>query len=96
MRTSATDARSVPTWLQGKPTVNPANPESEFAMQQTQPTSPLDCVCPHKSESLSRRRARADAEEGVSAQFRIHAIPETDMSERDTVRTVRASSSARP
>ena len=33
MRTSATDAKSVPTWLQGKPTVNPTNPESEFAMQ---------------------------------------------------------------
>ena len=32
-----------------------------------------------KSESLSRRRARADAEEGVPARFRIHAIPETDM-----------------
>ena len=79
MRTSATDAKSVPTWLQGKPTVNPTNPEGEFAMQQTQPTSPLDSVCPHKSESLSRRRARADAEEGVSARFRIHAIPETDM-----------------
>ena len=79
MRTIATDAKSVPTWPQGKPTVNPTNPESEFAMQQTQPTSPLDCVCPHKSESLSRRRARADAEEGVPARFRIHAIPETEM-----------------
>ena len=33
MCTSATDAKSVPTWLQGKPTVNPTNPESEFAMQ---------------------------------------------------------------
>ena len=32
-----------------------------------------------ESESLSRRRARADAEEGVPARFRIHAIPETDM-----------------
>ena len=34
MRTSATDTKSVPTWLQGKPTtVNPTNSESEFAMQ---------------------------------------------------------------
>ena len=32
-----------------------------------------------ESQSLSRRRARADAEEGVPARFRIHAIPETDM-----------------
>ena len=32
-----------------------------------------------ESESLSRRRARADAEEGVPARFRINAIPETDM-----------------
>ena len=32
-----------------------------------------------ESESLSRGRARADAEEGVPARFRIHAIPETDM-----------------
>ena len=32
-----------------------------------------------ESESLSRRRARADAGEGVRARFRIHAIPETDM-----------------
>ena len=32
-----------------------------------------------ESESLSQRRARADAEEGVPARFRIHAIPETDM-----------------
>ena len=30
-----------------------------------------------ESESLSQRRARADAEEGVPARFRIHAIPET-------------------
>ena len=33
MRTSATDAKSVLIWLQGKPTANPTNPESEFAMQ---------------------------------------------------------------
>ena len=33
MRTSVIDLKSVPTWLQGKPTVNPTNPESEFAMQ---------------------------------------------------------------
>ena len=32
-----------------------------------------------ESESLSRRQARADAEEGVPARFRIHPIPETDM-----------------
>ena len=32
-----------------------------------------------ESESLSRRQARADAEEGVPARFRIHAIPEADM-----------------
>ena len=32
-----------------------------------------------ESQSLSQRRARADAEEGVPARFRIHAIPETDM-----------------
>ena len=32
-----------------------------------------------ESQSLSRRRARADAEEGVPARFRIHAIPETNM-----------------
>ena len=32
-----------------------------------------------ESQSLSRRRARADAEEGVPARFRIHAIPETEM-----------------
>ena len=32
-----------------------------------------------ESESLSRRQARADAEEGVPARFRIQAIPETDM-----------------
>ena len=32
-----------------------------------------------ESESLSQRSVRADAEEGVPARFRIHAIPETDM-----------------
>ena len=52
-------------------------PRKQVRHALTQPTSPLDCVCPHKSESLSRRRARADAEEGVPARFRIHAIPET-------------------
>ena len=40
-----------------------------------------------ESQSLSQRRARADAEEGVPARFRIHAIPETDM--HDPERAIR-------
>ncbi len=32
MRTSATDAKSVPTWPHGKPTVDQINPEGELVM----------------------------------------------------------------
>ena len=49
------------------------------ALARSSRSGPIRFRYAGESESLSRRRARADAEEGVSARFRIHAIPETDM-----------------
>ena len=48
-------------------------------LARTSRSGPIRFRYAAESESLSRRRARAEAEEGVPARFRIHAIPETDM-----------------
>ena len=48
-------------------------------LARTSRSGPIRFRYAAESESLKRRRARADAEEGVTARFRIHAIPETEM-----------------